>query len=68
MPGLWPAQRVFEKVRRLPDLLSSVCIPGKTARSRKIKLVIRFADAGQAFPYDGGGEPKPARTIGIIGE
>jgi hypothetical protein len=41
MPGLWSAQRVFEKVRRLSDLLSYVCIPGKTARSGKIKLVTR---------------------------
>jgi hypothetical protein len=39
MPGLWSAQRVFEKIRRLSDLLSYVCIPGKTARRGKIKLV-----------------------------
>ena len=39
MPGLWPIQRVFEKVRRLSDLLSCVCIPGQIARSGEIKLV-----------------------------
>jgi hypothetical protein len=39
MPGLRPTQRVFEEVRCLSDLLSYVCIPGKTARSGKIKLV-----------------------------
>ena len=39
MPGLWPAQRVFEEVRRLSDLLSYVCIPGQIARGGKIKLV-----------------------------
>ena len=41
MPGLWPAQRVFEEVRHLSDLLSYVCITGQIARSGKIKLVIR---------------------------
>ena len=46
MPGLWPAQRVFEEVRRLSDLLSCVCIPGQTARSGEIKLVSWFLDAG----------------------
>ena len=39
MSGVWPAQRVFEKVRRVSDLLSCVCIPGKTAGSGEIKLV-----------------------------
>jgi hypothetical protein len=46
MPGLWSAQRVFEKIRRLSDLLSYVCIPGKTARRGKIKLVSWSLDAG----------------------
>jgi hypothetical protein len=39
MPGLWPTQSLFEEVRHLSDLLSYVCIPGKTARRGKIKLV-----------------------------
>jgi hypothetical protein len=46
MPGLWPVQRVFEKVRRLSDLLSYVCISGEIARSGKIKLVNRLSAIG----------------------
>lgn len=53
MPGLWSAQRVFEKIRRLSDLLSYVCIPGKTARRGKIKLVSWSLDAGYWSPADG---------------
>ena len=65
MPGLWPAQRVFEKVRRLSDLLSGVCFPGQITGSGKIKLVSWFLDAEtdnmRSAPRD---KKQEARTTG----
>ena len=39
MSDLWPTPGVFEKVRRLSDLLSRICIRGQTAWRGEIKLV-----------------------------
>lgn len=45
MPDLRPAQSVFEKIRRLPDLLSFICIPRQVSGGDKVQLVeeIRMA-------------------------
>jgi hypothetical protein len=49
MPGLWPTPGLSAKIRRLPDLLSRLCIPGQAARSGKVKLVDRLLVADRKF-------------------
>jgi hypothetical protein len=39
MSDLWSTSGFFEKVRRLSDLLSRICIRGQTAWCGEIKLV-----------------------------